>query len=257
MAEGKVNVGEKYNKLTAVNFSHYDHRRKARWVWLCDCGNKTEAEAYNVKSGAVKSCGCHRIETNKNKATSHGMVGTPIYDCWRNMVKRCNNPNATYYAEYGGRGITVCERWENSFENFYADMGDIPEGLTIDRIDNDKGYEPGNCRWATKTEQARNRRNTFYVDLDGKKVSLSECAEKLTISAATIRWWLTHPMYGDCCVQELMKSSYKWKRPRILILIVTPDDKPEVLLRNVQHVVFKRKDLCLGTQELYIVQETA
>jgi len=115
----------------------------------------------------------------------HGKSSTAIYGVWNSMRERCQNPEAAAYANYGGRGITVCERWQ-SFSNFYEDMGDAPPGLTLDRIDNDRGYSPENCRWATRTEQARNKRSLHRLTVDGEKLSMGEWAERSGVSVGTL-----------------------------------------------------------------------
>jgi len=148
---------QRYGRLVAVNVVMAGSRSK--WQFRCDCGNEHIARTADVRSGKIKSCGCFLSESraaNGRKNVTHGMKHSLEYHTWVSMKQRCTNPNDPAYSYYGGRGITVCERWLNSFEHFLADMGQRPTpDHSLDRYpDNDRGYEPGNCRWATPKEQA-------------------------------------------------------------------------------------------------------
>lgn len=135
------------------------------WKCLCDCGNETEVFGHDLRRNdkrRIKSCGCLRADQASASFTRHGMSQTRTYHSWLGMRQRCLNPNNSAFEHYGGRGIKVCERWQESFENFLADMGECPPGLSIDRIDNNGHYEPGNCRWATNHEQRVNQRKARW-----------------------------------------------------------------------------------------------
>lgn len=129
----------------------------------------------------MRSCGCLRSETSAAKAYKHGMSGSPEWRVWAHIRQRCHNPTDAAFAHYGGRGIRVCDRWRESFDVFYEDMGPRPEGTTIDRIDNDGDYEPGNCRWAPKQTQVENRRVTKRLTIRGETKLLTEWASELGI----------------------------------------------------------------------------
>ena len=152
-----VKAGNKYGRLTAIKFSHYDKKYNQYWLFECDCGNKKATRANKVKKGIIRSCGCLSIE----KATKHGMSKTRTYRSWEAMKRRCLSPKATRYEDWGGRGITVCKKWMK-FENFYKDMGNRPKNKTLDRKDNNLKYCKSNCRWASSSDQAKNRRKKRY-----------------------------------------------------------------------------------------------
>jgi hypothetical protein len=151
--------GQRFGKLVAIKYIT-ERNKQHIWLWQCDCGNAKELPLYPVKFGNTKSCGCLRNYSGDNNPNhKHGNCYSKEYSIWSAMKRRCKNPGNKAYKYYGGRGITVCERWLNSFDNFYADLGPIPsEKHSLDRIDVNKNYEPSNCRWATQSEQVRNSR---------------------------------------------------------------------------------------------------
>lgn len=144
-------IGERHGRLTVVAESGDGQTLQC----FCDCGRPHTLNRDAWKK--TRSCGCLRRDHAASLNTQHGMTGSPTYISWQGMIRRCTNPSAADYHRYGGRGITVCQRWRD-FSAFLEDMGERPAGLTLDRIDNNRGYEPGNCRWSTVTEQNRNRR---------------------------------------------------------------------------------------------------
>ena len=146
-------VGKRFGRLVVVEEAGKNKSKSILWACKCDCGNTKVLIGGNLRSGDTKSCGC----IQKERLTTHGMSGTSTYKIWEMMIQRCYNPNNTHYKDYGGRGIILCAEWLK-FKGFFDDMGVRPIGLSIDRIDNEKGYYKANCRWATQTEQVRNQR---------------------------------------------------------------------------------------------------
>lgn len=174
---------QKFGRLTVIEFSHSDSYRRAYWLCECECGEKVKVRAESLKSGHTTSCGCYHREY-KRASHKHGMWKTPEYTTWLNMNQRCYNPNNPIYHNYGGRGIKVCDRWrgEHGFENFFQDMGFKPsDNFTIERKDNNGDYEPGNCKWATYTEQNRNFRRNHLITFDGKTQSIAAWSEEINL----------------------------------------------------------------------------
>lgn len=147
-----IKLGDVFDRLTVIEFAGRDAKRNAKWLCRCACDKTVAVYQFNLTNGKTGSCGCRK----RDAVTKHGKHLSRTYVSWQHMKTRCSDPKHPSFHRYGGRGISVCERWL-SFENFLADMGERPAGRTLDRVDNDRGYEPGNCRWATPKEQVNNR----------------------------------------------------------------------------------------------------
>ena len=175
-------------------------RRERLCNFACDCGNTVTLHAANVATANTKSCGCFRVEFSAAIKKSHGKAGTDLYRIYRHMINRCNNPKVERYGLYGGRGITVCNEWRGpgGFEAWLAHIGPRPSlNHSIDRIDNDGNYEPGNVRWADRLTQARNRSVTLKCKLDGNEVTVKQAAAILGVKYSTVWNWLATGRIGD------------------------------------------------------------
>ncbi len=182
-----VTAGSVIGRLTVVREKKTTHEQPRRLICSCACGNKhVETSFQAFRKGQVKSCGCLKRELFATANFKHGRCGTPEYNSWMMARRRCDSPKATSFANYGGRGITMCDRWRNSFESFYADMGPRPSKYTLERIDNDKGYSPDNCRWATRSDQLRNTRRTRKITFNGVTQSVADWATDLGIDRRTL-----------------------------------------------------------------------
>lgn len=159
-SEADICVGDDFDRLTVKAHATRSRTGRRRFVCSCSCGRERIVQAAHLLRGNVRSCGCLQIDVNRRLKFRHGATikHTPEYRSWCAMNQRCANPRDIHWKWYGGRGITVCDQWRKSYETFLADMGSRLPGLTLDRIDSNKNYEPGNCRWADSVTQRRNQR---------------------------------------------------------------------------------------------------
>ena len=178
-------VGMKFGLLTVLNREGYEGRRVA-WRCMCECGRKVVISGHKIKTGNTRSCGCLRARGNNRTHGLYPEFGRE-YSSWRSMMRRCYLDGYRGFPRYGGKGITVCERW-HKFENFVADMGKRPPNTSIDRINSRGNYEPGNCRWATVAEQFRNRCNARLYDFHGERLTLNEIARSQGVYPNTLRY---------------------------------------------------------------------
>jgi hypothetical protein len=169
----EITPGDTFGRLTILGEAGRAPGERERLVSCrCICGTVITVRLPNLRSGHTRSCGCHRDDVARVRSTKHGNSQSREYTRWSNMKARCSNPKIRNYHRYGGRGITVCPEWADSFEQFLADMGPCPDGLTLERRDNDQGYSAENCVWASRTEQANNTRANQLMTFDGRTLSV-------------------------------------------------------------------------------------
>lgn len=179
-------IGQEFGKLVVVSAWGRDDDGGVTWICLCACGEYAVVRGSLLRKDETKSCGCWlRERLIIHGQTKEGNISS-VYGIWVSMKQRCNNPKDKGFKNYGGRGIKVCKRW-GKFANFFSDMGEKPKNLSIERIDNSKGYSPDNCKWATRTAQARNSRQNHTIEYQGKTMCISEWAEELGVNCSTLR----------------------------------------------------------------------
>lgn len=193
-------TGKVFGKLKVIGKFEPDVRSKnSKWLCICECGREIVFERPNLRRKGIHSCGCSTSQTIKNTFTKHGMTESNAYRAWTDMKTRCLNPKNISYKNYGDRGITIGEYWINSFENFLKDMGNPKSGMSLERLDNDKGYFKENCKWIEKKDQAKNRRNNIYVIFKSKKITVMEL------------WKSTGMKYSYTTFIKYAKRGDEWK----------------------------------------------
>lgn len=177
---------KRFGRLLVYSDAGKDHRGEYQYVVLCDCGESKVLRGSAMRKGSAKSCGCLRRETTAAKNHKHGGVGTPTYESWIGMKNRCLYESQPAYMRYGGAGVTIDPAWMD-FSKFFADMGERPDGMTLDRVDNAKGYFKDNCRWSTVAEQNRNTRQNVFLTHNGKTMCMKDWANETGIPYTTIQ----------------------------------------------------------------------
>ena len=181
-------TGKRFGRLVVVEQAGISLTKKALWLCRCECGEERIIAGYDLRAGNCRSCGCLRRDMLVERNTTHGKTYSKVYRSWAHVLDRCLNPNDGAFQNYGGRGITVCARWQ-SFENFLKDMGEPPAGagVSIERVENNGNYEPGNCCWATQKEQSRNKRNNRFLTFNGVTLCVSDWAKRIGMKCSTLQ----------------------------------------------------------------------
>jgi len=206
-------TGQQFGRLTVLERSFPNGAgRNTRWKCRCACGAITIVYKCALTSGDTKSCGCLQKEINIKRSLKHGDAKrnnriAKEYNIWRAMKDRCLNENNHAFHIYGGRGIKICDRWLNSYENFLEDMGRCPDGHSIDRIDNNGNYEPGNCRWATPKEQCCNTNRNIWIEAKGLKMILTDWARYFGIHPSNFYYWATKGLTPEETVMYFFQKS--------------------------------------------------
>ena len=191
-------TGKKFGRLTVIKRVENDKSGFSQWLCKCDCGNEKIVRATSLLKGEIVSCRCYQREAIAKSTIKHRMIHTPLYNIWLNMKNRCNNPNNKSYKHYGGRGIKVCDEWQNDYMSFYTwcMAHGYKKGLSLDRINNDGNYEPTNCRWVTQQVQLNNTRRCKMITMDGKTQSLSDWAREYNVPIERTRQRVVNRGWG-------------------------------------------------------------
>ena len=214
-------TGQRFGRLLVVSRAENSASGKPRWNCICDCGNAFIASGNALKSGYTKSCGCYNREVSTKNHYRHGGHNDRLYGVWNMMKQRCGNRNNRFYKNYGGRGITICDEWKDDYESFKLwsmENGYDPTATrgecTIDRIDNDKGYCPENCRWTNKRVQANNCRTNRWLTYKGRTKTVSQWAKETGICASTIIYRDNHgwPVEKTLSVSPLIGRNQEWRK---------------------------------------------
>lgn len=198
-----VTSGQRYGRLVTLH-REKSGRPKTPWVCQCDCGKIKTVTAGNLKSGKTQSCGCLKSE----KLTKHNLSRSLTYRAWANMLDRCKNPNNSHWNRYGGRGISVCDQWK-SFDCFLKDMGEKPDRMSLDRIDNNGNYDPSNCRWATKKEQVNNTSKNHLLSFNGRSQTIAQWSDEIGINYMTLTWRISNGWSIERALTEVVNSVKK------------------------------------------------
>ena len=233
----KVFVGLSVGQLVVVGLSH-NGRHGKYWLCKCSCGNQKSILGYSlVSKKPTLSCGC--LQRSGRNNMTHGMSNTPTYESFRAMHKRCSNPRDKEFKNYGGRGILVCTKWK-TFSGFYEDMGNRPEGTSLDRIDVNGDYTKDNCRWATSVEQANNRRNTPMLIFDGEAKTVNDWSlisgiAKETILARLDRGWTIKRAIFEPLSQNQRKITIEGKTLRLIDWAKERGIQNQLIIYRLQH----------------------
>lgn len=232
--EREAMIGRRFGRLVVSCESQRSRAREAKWDCRCDCGRTAVSATHALRTGRTVSCGCSKREQAADRLRTHGLSNKTespslAYGTWVGLKQRCLNPKNPGFANYGGRGITVCESWAESFEAFLADVGERPSlRHSLDRIDNDKGYEPGNCRWATRREQNTNKRDTIRLTHGGRTLSLLEWSDVTGIPHQILyQRWVNN-----------------WAEARILTETYKPNPATSDLLHSTRRAISAAKKRC-------------
>lgn len=181
-------TGRQFGRLTVISYDHSDNNHITHWLCRCSCGKTKIVSRTNLFNGGTVSCGCYLSESARDRFTTHNGSKTPLYEVWHGMRQRCTNSNHKHYDHYGGRGIDICDEWDN-FENFrdWANENGYEPGLSIDRKNNDGGYSPDNCRWTDWHTQLNNKSNNHYISYAGERDTLANWARKLNVNYSTLQ----------------------------------------------------------------------